>query len=810
MVDFTQLAKKLRTQVFTLVSDERIAELLDSMHRDFTPGDVSRVPWDLARPGAEVGTQNYELSGHFRNVLAIAQGVANPTSRYFADPAALEDVVKAMEWLLHNAFCGNINHQAGKDILAMYYGAHPGAVAERGAAFSANWWHYDIGMPLLSGQILALVGEHFPPQLVADYVKHIHIYTPNATARVFNSAPLDVKNNQGAANMAEKCVMMMIHGILAQDENRVRQAAAELLTPLTVPYQTPDGAGYHWDGSYIEHGVHPYALGYGIVALSSICEVMGVLGGETLGDGSPIAFDKERLEILARMVEKTWLMSVWQGEPMHNLRGRGISRQGEVGNVTIRVVRALLGLANVLPQAQQALISRTLQRWVQGQPSLLASPYPYVNEALAKICGESPQGSNIARDPVGVFAYNNQCRVVRCAPTHAFSVSSNGFHQNIAPAKIGNGENVKGVFMGEGMTYLYLAKDRHQYEDGYFASVDYRRLPGITLETGFLIEELPGGIMENTEPNPRHVWSGTVTLDGVDLGSTGFVMDLGGRLGLDLKANKSWFYLSGGYVLALGSNITSTSGQEVYTVVENRRLPQGVESGFQLHEVPFAPEAICLRYQSGHDTARIGYYVPSGQKKRIQNLKTVGSWSGVNVNGSEEVLQDWYAHIIINHGANPRAANYEYVIYPDVDETDIAAFATDQSGEAKRYAVLRQDEAVHGVYDFTEQTLFMHNFSDTPMTLTSPVTGQSYRVDQTACVVICEKRWDEGLCTIGMLDPTTGERSVKVTTCGKTARWHEGDENVAVENTDKGAVVRVLDPLCQGQRYRTWQGTVRL
>jgi len=126
-----------------------------------------------------------------------------------------------------------------------------------------------------------------------------------------------------------------------------------------------------------------------------------------------------------------------------------------------------------------------------------------------------------------------------------------------------NGENPRGWYTADGMTYLYLHPEDYNFI--FWSTVDAHRLPGITVDRD---PSRPDGaaccaLMPNS-------WVGGATLEGT-YGVAGMDFQQHDYSNMDLRARKSWFIFDD-EIVALGAGINSTSGRQIETVVENRSL----------------------------------------------------------------------------------------------------------------------------------------------------------------------------------------------------------------------------------------------
>jgi hyaluronate lyase len=139
-----------------------------------------------------------------------------------------------------------------------------------------------------------------------------------------------------------------------------------------------------------------------------------------------------------------------------------------------------------------------------------------------------------------------QDRVVHRRDGWTFAIAMSS--KRMARYEWGNGENLRGWYVGDGMTYLY--KDDHaQFYDAFWPTVDAQRLPGTTVST------------RPRQPHGTGGGTGTIAAYAEWVGGAPY-RETAGAVGMhlinhvkSLQARKSWFCLSDS-VVALGAGIS--------------------------------------------------------------------------------------------------------------------------------------------------------------------------------------------------------------------------------------------------------------
>jgi len=213
-----------------------------------------------------------------------------------------------------------------------------------------------------------------------------------------------------------------------------------------------------------------------------------------------------------------------------------------------------------------------------------------------------------------------------------------------------SGNNLRGWYTGDGMTYIYTENDRSHWKD-YFSYVDFYRMPGTTVDV-ITRTTSPSSIALFDNPVNAQSWVGGVSLRGT-YGAAG-MSHVGAKS--DLVAKKSWFMFDD-EVVCIGAGITMSENHDVETIVENRKSTQTVfieeEQRVKTKSKEFNFENPSYVYL----TETGGYYFP-----QPCTLHTY-----ITTNG--------YTEFYFNHGTAPKDQTYEYVLLPmkSQDETRIYA-----------------------------------------------------------------------------------------------------------------------------------------
>jgi chondroitin AC lyase len=161
-----------------------------------------------------------------------------------------------------------------------------------------------------------------------------------------------------------------------------------------------------------------------------------------------------------------------------------------------------------------------------------------------------------------------------------------------------------------------------------------------------------------------------------------------GAVGFDFKsphdmteARKSWFFFEDEYI-CLGAGITSNRDLPVATTV-NQVLMKGdvkVMQNDKLQKLPQGNRELENVKWVYHD--KIGYILPEPATLNVSNQPEQGRWSDITdqKNISEELVAKDVFMLWFDHGRRPENASYEYIVVPDVSETELAVTAESNRG----------------------------------------------------------------------------------------------------------------------------------
>ncbi|MCT4351808.1 polysaccharide lyase 8 family protein [Streptomyces sp. Je 1-79] len=518
------------------------------------------------------------------------------------------------------------------------------------------WWWSQVGAPQAMLDTCVLLYDRLGDERIARICA--------AVDRALPRTRLDRYEGQSTgANRVDFCRTLAQRGVLGDSATALTHAR-DGLDPV-FPHVT-EGDGFYADGSFVQHRTVAYTGAYGAVLLEGLATLFTLLDGtpwEVTGPGRQLALDT---------VEHAFVPFVHDGVLDASVCGRGISRRLTGRGVDLMPVRdhgpaqslmaAVMVLGECASPAERARWRGIVKGWLRRDTFLRVADNP--RQGIADFTRfvsllDDPSVDPLP-EPAGHRLFPTMARAVHRGPGWAAFLSMSS--STIAFYECGNQENTRGWHTGSGMLSWY-AGDSGQYADAYWPTVDAYRLPGTTVSTRALADNEGG---EWGARCPDTVWAGGAT-DG-RFAAVG--QDTRG-LSSSLRARKSWFFTDDA-VICLGAGIRAGDGVPVETVVDNRRLGAGEAPALAVDGVP---QPRTLPWHGTFPAARWaaldghgGFVFPHGATLRVLCEERTGRWSDINrLVGSDEEIRRSYATLWLDHGTDPYAATYAYVLLPGAD-----------------------------------------------------------------------------------------------------------------------------------------------
>ncbi|MGI4875277.1 MAG: polysaccharide lyase 8 family protein [Janthinobacterium lividum] len=675
-----------------------------------------------------------DITASYRRLFLMALAYQSPDSKLFHNIQLKQAVFIGLAWL----YAHHYNEAVPLPIPANGSDVH-------------NWWDYKIGTPLQLDNTVLLLYDELPLAQRTAYMRAVEHFTPDWTDR-YTRKPATVTFT--AANRVWVSTVIGLRGLILKDATRLKAASDSLSSVFSYVIS---GDGFYPDGSFIQHVKHPYTGGYGVSLLNTLAEEI------YLFSGTPWAVDQGGVQHVYQWLYNAFAPIIFKGNLMSMVEGREISRPDAQGDRKGElVVQAIALLAKAAPAAEQARLRGLVTYWFKNRP-FRTDFYAHMSGNYISIVKALRSDSQAVQLPASYVyrQFAHMDRAVQHTPSYAFGISMYSSRIYNYETRT-NYENIKGWHTSDGQTYLYN-DDTEQYNDDFWATVNYNHLPGTTVETG---SKIPGFKTSAKD------WVGGVALldrygvSGMDLAAAGQT----------LTAKKSWFMLDG-KIVALGAGIASQDSAEVNTYVEQRKLgPDNTDSFSVNGKAALATdgsgvfERATWAHLSGHvPGAAIGYYFPNATTLHAARAAQSGAWHDVNVNYHKKTITHQYLTLWTNHKQQPE---YAYVLLPG-----FTAAATQAYAEKPDVQVLANTSAMQAV-ESASLHLVAANFWAKNRAAVNASHQQAYLSCDGQAAVMVLKSADK--LYIALSDPTMRGGNVVITVKEKVERLMTGDPDIKI------------------------------
>ena len=639
----------------------------DAAGRKTLWNDLPITVYPSSDTGSAAKVSSGNVTSNFQRLKSLAMAYETKGGALYQNETLLAEIISGLDFMVDTYYNGTTSTNWG------------------------NWYHWEIGTPQALASTLIILQNKLTEAQLEKYMTGIERYDSGC-----GSAGIPGSPTMTGANLLDKALVVAQAGVLTNDAQKlahVRDAQKSVYT-----YVTKDD-GFYRDGSFIQHHTLSYTAGYGATLYGGIGVFFYML------DGTPWAI--QYADGSEQMVYDTIFNSI---EPLiydmqiaDSTAGRGIVRPtANTRTRAVGIVASILPIGASMKGEMKARFDSFVKDFIQTDEDYYFSHMGNItNIQLAKkIMNDS---SVQPRQNYSVHkTYAGMDRVSHVRPDYMFNISMSSTRQS----KFENysDEGYKTWNIADGMTYLYT-DELDQYTNDYWAVIDPFRLPGTTMERALTRKNFTAQAESGRTP---YDWAGGVTLGtygtaGVQMKSLGNETsgNGGGLTGADSK--KSWFMFDH-EIVAIGSSITSTTGNCVETVIDNRQIKGDLSNQVTVNgETPDITDnsanndkhgtvienAKWANIQGSTANSTIGYYFPA-EGTAINALKEFRQ-SNYNTQSSvNKEASGGYATLWFDHGKNPSGDSYEYVILPGMNAEETAAYAGNPQIE-----VLANNDSVH-------------------------------------------------------------------------------------------------------------------
>ena len=605
----------------------------------------------------------------YENIKNIAKAYATPNTKYYKNPEIKKELIEYLDWLYENAY-------------------------HEGLPENGNWWQWELGIPKHLNDIMVLLYDDVPYEKRMKYLKASQYFQPFAEysgvspSASYSTSP-DKRISTGG-NRIDTSIISFLRGVLMEDKVQVIDGA-KAVADVGEYVTTRDG--FYKDGSFIQHGNVAYNGTYASVLFDGLGSVLW------LATGTQFEVKDERIDNVYESILNGYKYLFINGGVNDSVSGRATSRDNSSDISRGKDLLTSLSLLSIGAGKEYQDEIKSLIKTV----ALENNSYNTIDKISNKIA------KAIIRDIINddsIKTLKVEGTKVYGAMDRAVSINEKGgkfvlsMHSSrIANYETMNNENVKGWYIGDGMTYVY-GTDSETFTE-YWPTVDRYHLPGVTNS----LRERGDKSGERRGQTTSKAWVG-----GSCNGKEAFV-------GMDMiswnkatEMRKSYFMTDDGAILIAASNINSKDG-EVHTTIDNRIIKDGkiILNGKEIKEdtVIENPQNISLNFNENYKGENIGYKVVYAPQLNLKKETRTGSWKEIGGTLSEEISKDYFT-VYINHGKNPKKSGFAYIILPMYTQEEVDNY------DVSRFEIVKLDKEAHIIKDKKSGVTGINFWKDSP------------------------------------------------------------------------------------------------
>ena len=539
--------------------------------------------------------QSSHMSKIYGNIRAIAIGYATEGGDLYKNEQILQDIISALDYMHEN-----------------YYSRR-----EENIFSNDNWWDWEIGTPENLLEALVCIADDISQKLIDKYLEPINRYDPYPSMTMSNRI-----------NIA---YCSIISAVLQKDYKRIA-ISIEMFRECFDTVEKLDG--FYDDGSFIQHNYISYLGEYGVEMMTPLTILSYSL------DESVFRLDDEMKQYQFNWIKNSFLPAIYKGGFMDLVRGRSISRDIRGDQSGKMIINAMCLMLDYLINDEDINYLKTILKYFYeiNKRYLMYSATP---ASLIKL-EEFENDENIPAKKIDDFA-----KIFSRIDKAISQVNDVGIGISMSSSRSGkyesiNGENKKGWYTGDGMTYIYL--NVNDYGSNYWKNINYYRLQGTTVTIAKREEKNFSGLNTLTKYDfVGGAYSNYNMVAAMQFGSEspniGFTSTLVGNKG---------YFVFGEKLICLGNSINSTDAYEVETIIENRNLTGKVYAGD--NEIKDKTGRVNSNYLYIENYG--GIYLPKYEKVKYN------------------ITNNNFIEIYFEYGKIIQNEEYSYMIFPNMNKND--------------------------------------------------------------------------------------------------------------------------------------------
>ena len=627
-----------------------------------------------------------QILNSYNAIKNIANGYATRGTKFYKNEEVKNQIIAGMDWLYDNAY-----HEGLPEI--------------------GNWWHWELGIPKAVNDILILMNGDIPKEKVDKYLGATKFFQPDArysgagATASYSSTP-DKRVSTGA-NRTDTAMISFLRGVLLEDKVEVKNA---LEAVTEVGEYATKGDGFYKDGSFIQHNNVAYNGTYASVLFNGLGGILYLV------KDTEFEIKSKKLNNIYEAILNGYGYLFINGGINDSVSGRAISRNKTSDLSRGRdVINSLAMLSEGASEEYRVRLQELIKTTISSNNSFNILEMSG-NRTILGILRDIVEDKNIkTRNIVGNKMFHSMDRAIS-KNKNGGAVALSMHSSRIVNFETMNGENLKGWFTGDGMTYIY-GNDSSAYTE-FWPTVDMYHLPGVTNSLK---------VRGDRSGERRVITTPKAWVGGVNNGEIFVGMDML-SWNKALKVKKSYLFTEDGVVAVYGDSLSSNEG-EIHTTIDNRILKNGklMVNGKEITEstVIENPKETTIMFVGNYPEETIGYRIIDAPKVEIRFEERKGNWKSIGGTDSKEVVKK-YVTIYINHGKNPKDQKFSYLIFPMFKEEEVKNY------NLNSLKLVQSDEKIHAVEDSENRVVRINFWKDLP------VKFRNIRSFSTASMIIKE------------------------------------------------------------------------
>lgn len=489
-----------------------------------------------------------------------------------------------------------------------------------------------------------------------------------------------------AIDLVRTSYICLASAAIQKDNAKINQIITDYL-PAAIRVVS-SGDGLYADGSYKAYDDVASTGSYGVLAFSTLTEIVTAVKGTKSNFASELNVD----EFLYSWAVNSIIPTLQNGVPAPGTTGSFIGESDHLGGTA---VSALLSLADHLGGEKASYLRSVVKGYSESENANFVSYLTPGGACNYQSVVKSKKISAIKTDGAHSFAEND--KLVMNGSSFGVALSLSSFRSAKYETRpiymteleeIYGAVNGSGWYLGDGMLAVY--SDSYMMNENYWKYVNMQRLPGITTDARTRTKvdtDAFHGVTNN---------AGFAILGNFAVSANDFINN-NNELASDLKAKKSVFIFDN-EIVAIGAGINNTTADTGVTETDIHTIETIIENIFYnnsnlLMSSTSEADDILLSYNKVVDIDKDciwamrygGIYIPSAKNDALKARL-------VNTEGGN------FVEIWLDHGSTPTDATYEYAILPS-STTNMTQFF--EYTKNPGYTVLSNTTSIQAVKDIS-------------------------------------------------------------------------------------------------------------